>query len=298
MSGAVLVTGASGFLGRRLVQALCEHGDTVISRTSQDGDIRRDRLNADGVRHVFHLAAKTFVPDSWRDPMPFYEVNVLGTVNVLEFCREQHASLTLLSSYVYGHPERLPISEDHPLRAFNPYGHSKILAEEVARFYELSYDIPLTIVRPFNLYGPSQHSRFLVPKLIYQALSREYDAISVADLRPKRDYVYVDDVVDMLIRFLDPPGRRGTYNAGSGVSISVGELIELVSRMSGIRKAVCSENAARPDEVMDTVADISRACNELNWLPKTPLEEGLKRTMSSMIVANPELCAVHHAENM
>ena len=109
-----------------------------------------------GIRHVFHLAAKTFVPHSWQDPRPFYEVNVLGTLNVLEHCCRHGARLTLVSSYVYGVPQHLPIREDHPLSAFNPYSQTKILAETVARFYEQHHGLPLVIVRPFNLYGPGQ----------------------------------------------------------------------------------------------------------------------------------------------
>src|SRR6202011_2766469 len=107
---------------------------------------------------------------------------------------------TLVSSYMYGHPERLPIPEDHPLRASNPYSHSKLLAEQITRFYQESFGVPVTIVRPFNLYGPGQSEDFLIPTLIRQALAQDSNAIVVADLTPKRDYIYIDDVVDLLVR--------------------------------------------------------------------------------------------------
>jgi nucleoside-diphosphate-sugar epimerase len=288
MKGSILVTGASGFLGKGLVHVLRERGETVIARSSQDGDIAREELKANGVRHVFHLAAETYVPDSWREPRRFYEVNVLGTVNVLEFCRKNNTSLTLLSSYVYGKPERLPISEDHPLRAFNPYGHSKLLAEEAARFYETAYGISLSIVRPFNFYGPSQSGSFLIPTVIRQALSSDTAAISVADLRPRRDYIYVEDVVDLLICLLEHPEKHGVYNAGSGVSTGVREVCELIARLTGTRKALVSRGEERPDEVLETVADIGRARSELNWSPKISLEEGLKRTILAAAAANSE----------
>ena len=269
---SVLVTGASGFLGTHLVQALHHSGESVVTHSTRGGV----PPSAHGVRHVYHLAAKTYVPDSWSDPASFYEVNVLGTVQVLEYCRSVGASLTLVSSYVYGRPERLPIPEDHPLRPFNPYGHSKQLAEEVARFYQEHYRVPVTIVRPFNPYGPGQSQQFLIPTLIRQALAPECDAITVADHRPRRDYIFVDDLVDLLI-LLGP--RGGTYNAASGVSISVQQLAEDIAALAGVTKPVISRNEIRPNEVLDTVGDIRRARDEAGWYPKVSLREGLERTI-------------------
>ena len=123
----VLVTGAGGFVGGHLIDALSARNYRVFCHSKKDGDLSRCILEYPDVRHVFHLAAKSFVPDSWKDPRSFYEVNVLATANVLELCRKSGASLTYLSSYVYGLPQRIPIPEEHPLQAFNPYGHSKIL---------------------------------------------------------------------------------------------------------------------------------------------------------------------------
>src|SRR5512142_814685 len=127
MTSDILVTGATGFLGRSLVAALQKRGYRVVSHSSADGDIAHCPLPMENVGHVFHLAARTFVPDSLRCPQSFYETNVLVTVNVLEHCRKTGAALTLLSSYVYGVPQHLPIREHHPLVAFNPYAQTKIL---------------------------------------------------------------------------------------------------------------------------------------------------------------------------
>src|SRR5580704_4536876 len=160
---SILVTGADGFIGSRLVSALRALGYVVLSHSRRQGDIKDCHLSFEGVGHVFHLAARTFVPDSWAAPLSFYEANLLGTVNVLEFCRAQAASVTLMSSYVYGPPARLPISEDDPLRAFNPYSHTKILAEQTGLYYQRQFGVPVTIVRPFNIYGPRQDRRFLIP---------------------------------------------------------------------------------------------------------------------------------------
>ena len=184
---------------------------------------------------------------------------------------------------MYGKPESLPISEQHPLRPFNPYSHSKLLAEEVAGFYHKTFGVPVTIVRPFNSYGPWQSRKFLIPHLIVQALSPEFDAITVADDQPKRDYIFIDDLIDMLLKLLDRSRTDAIYNAGSGVSISVRDLGESVARLVGTRKPVLSQHRSRPDEIMDTVADITRAARELNWFPTTSLEDGLKRTIAHMI---------------
>src|SRR5580698_6385324 len=195
---SILVTGADGFIGSHLVPALLAAGYTVFAHSTPEGDIRNCSLSFEGVGHVFHLAARTFVPDSWTAPLGFYEVNVLGTVNVLEFCRACGASLTLISSYVYGPPVRLPISEGQPARAFNPYSHTKILAEETGLYYQRQFAVPVTIVRPFNVYGPGQDRRFLIPTILTQAIDPAQAAIIVTDLRPRRDYIFIADLIDLL----------------------------------------------------------------------------------------------------
>lgn len=287
MSDSILVTGATGFIGTHLVEALRQRGDSVVAHSSKHGDLAREEPKADGIRHVYHLAARTYVPDSWTDPRSFYETNVLGVLNVLEFCRKHGCSLTLMSSYVYGRPERLPVSEDHHLNAFNPYAHSKILSEETARFYETAFKVPVSIVRPFNIFGPMQAGQFLIPTLISQVLSKEHDAVIVQDTDPRRDYLFVADLIDLLL-LMDDSRKPGVYNAGSGVSTSVQELAEAILRLTGIRKQIVSRGCRRQDEVLDTFADITRARQVLNWCPKTSLQEGLLRTIAYLRSSIPE----------
>src|ERR1039458_310666 len=203
MNDAILVTGAGGFIGSHLVRTLIAAGNRVHCHSSENGNIAACPLDFDGVRHVFHLAGRTFVAESWKEPRGFYEVNTLGAANVLEFCRRRQASLTLISSYVYGKPQRLPIGEEHPVQPLNPYSHSKILAEEIACYYRKQFGVQVTIVRPFNIYGPGQNGRFLIPTLMRQALDPACDRIVVADLRPRRDYIHVRDLVALLLRTMD-----------------------------------------------------------------------------------------------
>ncbi len=280
MLSEVLVTGASGFIGRRLVSRLRGQGEVVREFSESDGDIASAPLDFPEVRHVFHLAARTYVPDSWREPRPFFETNLLGLVNTLDFCVRQKASLVLLSSYVYGHPRALPIAEDHPLEAYNPYSLTKILAEQTAAFYRDKHGVAVTIVRPFNLYGPGQADHFLVPMLIRQALDPARDCYEVEDDGPRRDQLFVDDLIDLVLACRNRPG--GVYNAGSGHSVSFGYLAALISEAAGVEKPVRSRGRRRPEEVMDVVADIRRAQTELDWQPRVSLKDGLAATVASL----------------
>jgi nucleoside-diphosphate-sugar epimerase len=283
MSDSVLVTGASGFIGRPLSEALERAGCTVIRHSASDGDIANCALTDNSVKHVYHLAARTFVPDSWSDPLSFYATNVLGTVNVAEFCRRHSASLTMLSSYVYGKPRFLPISEEHPIAAFNPYGHTKLLAEEVCRYYAQQFGIQVTIIRPFNVYGPGQAGSFLIPTLLRQALDPGVSEVSLADDRPRRDYIFIDDLIDLLLLTMKPEGGStcgfDAFNAGSGSSVNPRELAELILRLADVEKRVVSRGEVRADEVLDTVADIGKAGRIFGWEPRVLLVEGLGRML-------------------
>jgi nucleoside-diphosphate-sugar epimerase len=181
---------------------------------------------------------------------------------------------------VYGEPQRLPIAEDHPVAALNPYAHTKILAEETARFYEKRFAVPLLIVRPFNIYGPGQRKSFLIPWIVQQVLDPSAEAVHVQDLRPKRDYLYVEDAVELLLASFRA-ASRGVVNMGSGRSASVEEVAQLVNKAAGVSKPVVSEGRTRAGEIMDMVADNSHAAAEMGWRPRTSLEDGIAAVVAA-----------------
>ena len=275
----ILVTGAAGFIGRNLVARLRGEGHSVVEFDVAQGDVTSiDDLHCFAslqIDHVFHLAGKTFVPDSWKNPFGFYQVNVMGTTNILEFCRKTGARLTYISSYLYGEPDYLPVDELHPVKSYNPYSQSKVLADSICQFYARYYNIPVTIFRPFNAFGPGQSGLFLIPEIIEKVMNRDIREVEVMDLRPKRDYIFIDDLVDALVLSLN--NQLGIYNIGSGYSKSVEEIIQLVMKHSGITKPYRSKAVTRTNEIFDLYAGISKAETELGWKPKTPFEDGIKQ---------------------
>jgi nucleoside-diphosphate-sugar epimerase len=181
---------------------------------------------------------------------------------------------------VYGQPQRLPIAEDDPLVAANPYAHTKILAEDTARFYERRFGISLLIVRPFNIYGPGQRGSFLIPSIVRQVLDPAVEVVRVQDLRPKRDYLYIGDAMEFLVASLRADAQ-GIFNLGSGHSASVADVVQLVQSAAGVSKPVISASEPRPEEIMDVVADTSHAAAELGWRPRTSLADGIAAVVAA-----------------
>ncbi len=275
----ILVTGAAGFIGKALSGKLQEAGHEVVGFDVGQGDITDEKaldpFLGRKISHVFHLAGKTFVPESWKDPFGFFQVNLMGTVNVLEFCRKLGIPLTYVSSYLYGEPDYLPVDEAHPVKSYNPYSQSKVMADATCQFYARHYNFPVTIFRPFNAYGPGQSRLFLINEIISKVMDTAIPVVEVMDLRPKRDYIYIDDLVDALILSMDKP--QGIFNLGSGYSKSVEEIIILVLKLTGISKEYRSKSEIRPNEIFDLYADIRKAGRELDWFPKVSFEAGIEQ---------------------
>jgi nucleoside-diphosphate-sugar epimerase len=281
---AFLVTGASGFVGRALVRRLDATGVSVIGLSRSGGDISKqatmDPYRRSEIHHVFHLAARSFVPQSWNEPIEFHRVNTTGTLNILEFCRERHIPLTFVSAYLYGQPVEQPIREDHPLVPNNPYALSKMLAEMACEFYGRTHGLRVTVVRPFNVYGFGQSEDFLIPTILRQVLSA--NEIEVRDLAPKRDYLYIDDLVELILATLKAPAGYNVYNGGTGSSLSVAEVITAAQAAAGTSKPMTCGQSVRKHEIPDTRADVEKARRELGWSPKVEFRDGVRTMIARM----------------
>jgi len=274
----ILVTGFSGFIGKYLLERLNFSNHELILMDLANGF---DICNWEQVKHItgidaiIHLANLSFVPASYDQPKKFYESNYLSTLNMLELCRTNHAKMIFFSSYVYGHPQYQPIDEKHPIQAFNPYAQTKVICESLCEGYNRDFQVPVTIFRPFNIYGIGQNPDFLIPTIIQQA---KKGSIVIKDDRPKRDYIHVKDIVEAVIAAIDSktsPTLK-TYNLGTGISYSVKEIVEQVRDLYNSKINYQCLNEIRQNEVMDTVADIRKIKKELKWEPKISITEGLK----------------------
>lgn len=271
----ILVTGSEGFIGKKLVNTLRTLGHHIEEFDRNVGDISSYHFHYEQLDHIIHLASLIFVPASWKDPKSFYQTNVIGTINVLELCRSLGCALTYISSYVYGTPQYLPVDEKHPATPASPYNHSKLMAEEACQYYYNIFNVPVTIFRPVNVYGPGQNADFLIPKIIRQTFDDSISSIEVMDLKPRRDYLYIDDFIEAIVASLNSV-KFDIFNLGSGYSLSVEEVIKTILEESRIGKAYNARNEPREHEIWDVYADISKIKRQLGWEPATSFQEGIK----------------------
>lgn len=278
----ILVTGYSGFIGSYLIRRLHDlHAELILCDLQNGINICNwnEVKDLKGFDIIIHLANLSFVPASFRDPKKFYEVNYLGTLNMLELCRLNKARMIYFSSYMYGNPQYQPIDEQHRIEAYNPYAQTKVICESLCEGYNRDFQVPVTVFRPFNIYGKGQNPDFLIPTIINQAKTGK---IVIKDDRPKRDYIHVTDIVEAVILALQTPNLQPTlqtYNLGTGESHSVKEIIEIVRTLSEHEVDYECTREIRPNEVLDTVADITKIKKELLWTPKISLIEGIKSMM-------------------
>lgn len=312
MSKTVLVTGAGGFIGSHLTEALVRDGYTVkalIKYNSRSDWGNLEKLPADiqadieilpgditdpffvqqavkDCHTVYHLAALIGIPYSYIAPQHYVNVNVQGTLNVLEACRNAGVQKIVhtSTSETYGTAQYTPIDEKHPLQGQSPYSASKIAADKMAESYYLSFDLPVATIRPFNTYGPRQSARAVIPTIISQALTGK--AIQIGSLSPQRDFNYVADSVDGFIKIAESPKSIGeVINIGSGQTVTIGDTLKEILNILGTDIPVITDDQRiRPEksEVLLLLADAQKAKQLVGWEPKHTLKQGLEKTIDAI----------------
>jgi NAD dependent epimerase/dehydratase len=309
----VLVTGAGGFIGSHLTEALVRRGHRVRALVHYNCQNRwgwLDSVPADvseslevvpadicdpfavrkavaGCDTVFHLAALIAIPYSYLAPASYVEVNVKGTLNVLQACLDTGVNRVVhtSTSEVYGTAQYVPINERHPVVAQSPYSASKIAADSLAESYYRSFDLPVATIRPFNTFGPRQSARAIIPTLVVQALSGA-NVISLGSLDPVRDFNYVKDTVRGFIAVAASDRAIGRVtNIGRGEGVSIAELAKMVLDICGCsaRTELDRERVRPPkSEVFELICDNRQAQEILDWRPQYSLRQGLEETVAWM----------------
>lgn len=306
----VLVTGADGFIGSHLTELLLEQGydvraftfynsfnswgwlDTLSKEKLEEidvfaGDIRdpngiREAMN--GIDQVFHLAALIAIPFSYHSPDSYVDTNIKGTLNVLQAARDLETSRIIITSTseVYGTAKYVPIDENHPYQGQSPYSATKIGADRLAEAFYRSFNMPISIVRPFNTYGPRQSARAVIPTIITQLFSGK-EEIKLGSLSPTRDFNYVKDTANGFVEIAKSDRTIGEeINIATEREISIGDLAnELIKQINPNAKIICDEERIRPDksEVNRLLGSNKKIKEITNWQPKYTFEEGLRETI-------------------
>lgn len=310
----VLVTGADGFIGSHLTEALVRRGYDVraftlynsfntagwLDNCTEDvkgkfeifaGDIRDPygvKAAMKGCDAVLHLAALIAIPYSYHSPDTYVDTNIKGTLNVLQAARELEVSKIIhtSTSEVYGTAQFVPITEQHPLQGQSPYSASKIGADQMAMSFYCSFQTPVGIIRPFNTYGPRQSARAVIPTVITQIASGR-DQIQLGAVHPTRDFNFVADTVNGFIAMLESDNSIGeVINIGSNYEISVGDTVRLIGEiMNRNIEIVSDELRLRPEksEVERLWSDNAKALRLLNWKPQYGGLEGFRAGLAQTI---------------
>lgn len=306
----VLVTGADGFIGSHLTEELVNRGyivrafvlynsfnnwgwlDTLPKEILNKieiftGDVR----DPNGVREamkdidvVYHLAALIAIPFSYHSPDMYVDTNIKGTLNILQAAKDFKTSRVIITSTseVYGTAKYIPMDENHPFQGQSPYSATKIGADRIAESFYKSFNTPITIVRPFNTYGPRQSARAVIPTIITQLLAGK-EEIKLGSLTPTRDFNYVQDTVNAFIAIANSANTIGEeINIATQQEISIGDLAnELIKQINPNAKIICDDQRLRPEksEVNRLLGSNEKIKRLTNWKPEYSFETGLAETI-------------------
>jgi NAD dependent epimerase/dehydratase len=306
---SILVTGAGGFIGGHLVERLVRDGARVRALCRYNSRNERGTLDwldpnvvvevevllgelrdlesvdaaVEGMELVFHLGAQIAIPYSYVNPRDFFEVNVLGSMNVAQAARRHNVQRIVhtSTSEVYGTAQSVPITEAHPLEPQSPYAASKLAADKLMDSFHRSFDLPVCVLRPFNTYGPRQSARAIIPTIISQALASS--TVRLGSLHPRRDLTFVQDTAEAFVAAASSEAAVGrTIQLGTNHDVSVGDLVEMVGQVLGRELTVETDPLrVRPgkSEVERLISGPLLARELLGWEPRVDLREGLARTV-------------------
>ena len=304
----VLITGGCGFIGSNLTNFFLKkkikvfvldkynfqnsYGWLETSRNNNNlkvelGDIRDfDFVNniTKNVDSVIHLAALIGIPYSYVSPLAYIQTNVVGTYNILESCKINKIKNIIITSTseVYGSSQYEPMDENHPTFSQSPYAASKNAADELAKSYYNSFDLPVKIIRPFNTFGPRQSARAVIPNIVFQLTDKKIKNVKLGNLSPKRDYTYVDDLCEAYYKIFNLKKFGEVYNVGNDENISIGDLYKVICKIMKIKKKIKVEKV-RKRKLSSEVSSLRSNFNKLNkstgWKPNTNFISGLKKTI-------------------
>lgn len=304
----ILVTGADGFIGSHLVENLVAKGakvrafsfynslnnwgwlENLPKRTLKKidvftGDIRDPNgvlTSMGGVDIVFHLAALIGIPFSYHSPDSYVDTNIKGTLNILQAAKHLKVEKVFhtSTSEIYGTAQYAPIDEKHPVNPQSPYAATKSAADQLAVSFYRSFKLPVTIVRPFNTFGPRQSARAIIPTIITQVYAGK-NTVKLGNLETTRDFTYVADTVRAFVELAETNGTEGQiFNVGNGEEISMRDLVHEIMESAGRKiKVVHDQQRVRPEksEVERLLCDASKIYNKCGWRPQVSLRDGLKQ---------------------
>ena len=270
----ILVTGSNGFIGTQVIEALDKLEVITDTINSKRIDLQKleEVMKLDASDIVIHLGGKTTKELEWNE---YFNNNVLGTLNILEYCVKKNIKkLIFVSSYVYGNPQYSPIDEKHPISPHNSYTKSKYFAEQLCELYAKNFNLNIIILRPFNIFGKTLPNDFLISNLFNSTKSNK--KIIIVNKNSKRDFLHVEDFVDVILKIKDYDVKFEIFNVGSGKSYSFNEVIKKIEKITS--KKINLEYKQNEENFIENIkADISKINNAIGWNPKMSFEEGLQK---------------------